>query len=97
MGEIRTCPALVRHNQNLRLYGRCDADCGVPDCRAPYYDGSGLTRYRRPRPATSSTTEVDVRPNDKKEVRDAMTTPPSQKTDRPVFGQPATAAQGERR
>jgi hypothetical protein len=38
--------ALVRHNHNLGQYGRCDGDCRRADCRRPYYDESGLTRYR---------------------------------------------------
>jgi hypothetical protein len=38
--------ALARHNENLRLHARCDGGCGVPDCRKPYFDDAGLTRYR---------------------------------------------------
>ena len=36
--------ALDRHNRRMRIDGACDATCGVPDCRAPYFDKYGLTR-----------------------------------------------------
>jgi hypothetical protein len=45
-GGVEWRAALVRHNQNLGFHGRCDGDCHLADCRRPYYDGSGLTRYR---------------------------------------------------
>jgi len=45
-GGVEWRAALVRHNQNLGSYGRCDGDCHLDDCRRPYYDESGLTRYR---------------------------------------------------
>jgi hypothetical protein len=45
-GGIEWQAALARHNQNLRLYARCDGDCRLDDCRRPYFDESGLTRYR---------------------------------------------------
>jgi hypothetical protein len=89
--------ALTRHNGSLRLHAACDGACGVPGCGVPYFDEAGLTCHRRPRAATSSAADVGVQPNDMKEVRDAMTTPPSQDTDRPVFGQPDAAVLGERR
>jgi len=38
--------ALARHNASLRLHAMCDGGCGVPDCRKPYFDDAGLTRYR---------------------------------------------------
>jgi hypothetical protein len=38
--------ALLRHNHNLGRDAACDGDCGLPDCRRPYFDASGLTRYR---------------------------------------------------
>ena len=33
------------HNHNVGRYGACDGLCGDPDCRRPYLDASGLTRY----------------------------------------------------
>ena len=46
-GGVDTQAALVRHNREMRLRAECDGACGVPECRAPYYDASGLARYRR--------------------------------------------------
>jgi len=85
--------ALVRHNESLRHRGRCDADCGVPDCRAPYYDQAGLTTYLRPT-ATKGGTGDDACVDRKKEVRDDSTTSKPHPC-RPVFGQPVQAREGD--
>jgi hypothetical protein len=45
-GGVEWRAALVRHLQNLGLNGRCDGNCPLADCRRPYFDESGLTRYR---------------------------------------------------
>lgn len=38
--------ALVRHNGDMGIHGACDRSCGLDDCRRPYFDEAGLTRYR---------------------------------------------------
>ena len=37
---------LLRHGHDLGRRASCDGTCGMAGCRRPYFDASGLTRYR---------------------------------------------------
>ena len=45
-GRVDAKAALARHDRRLWTDGACAGACGVPRCRAPFYDEAGLTQHR---------------------------------------------------
>jgi hypothetical protein len=44
-GGAESVAARARHDERVRLYGRCDMRCGVPFCRGTPVDEDALARF----------------------------------------------------